>query len=745
MPQQLQDNQKYGKWKTGQLQLIDELDHGSDGIAAAIRTYAESVDSSRQSALWRRTLVWMENILFGLGRHYLNDVLLNRLTTTDSGQRRLFRDSLSRIPQPTNDLLGRYIETNISLLTENRPRPRITAKSERRDDRKAAELAELTMEFLWDELKLADKHREIARMCLYTGICFLEVCYDPLMPRYMAIPETREEQYSIAPGPGGEAIQLPVTRQVPVVNEAGLPELRSKISFGDVTAKIVSPFEMHVPAVDYWNGEKMAWIMKESYYPIDILRQMWTAKGTKRVTSKKNGWFIDNLDKVTSNDVQNLPLWWYERLADLVEGPGPTVYMGAPERWANHTVVRVFDRKPSPEWPKGRTVIIAGDQLIYDSPKNVGARAFNPRWPNRWHPYIRYTWERQPGSVWGRALLTKLIPKIKRINSIDVSAIMWRRTVPIATWVVPKGSNPISDLWRGGAGNIWEYDPRMTQQHAPTPIYPPPFPDGILQEREIQMNEMEHIAGTEQILKGQRPPGTTSGAMLEYLRRNALASRSPIMQAWDESIEDCGSALLMETVRHVGSDPRYAERLRVLAREKSSRITINQFAGTDIKDNVIVRVDTASEAMTSREAKQARAIEVLQFAQGLMILPPTLRKRIVDDLGWPDSMVPQSADIQRAQLLLSLLRQNRFDLVVPFPEDDPYVFHEFFVDTMKDEEFLDMSTEQQARIVEMAEYYEKEIERIEMQRLEMQLELQGVETEGQMAVKEAGSSSKGGG
>jgi hypothetical protein len=286
----------------------------------------------------------MENIFFGLGRHYIDDILVSRLSADSTGtDLSVVQDVARSIPRPTNDMLGRYIETNISLLTENRPRPRITAKSESRDDKMAAELSELTMEYLWEELNLPHKHREMARLALYTGTVWLEVIYDPLQPRYITVPQTEEVQETISPD--GQPITLPSTRTVPVM-KGGRPQYKTNVQYGDITAKVISGFEMHLPVDHYWNGENMGWIMRENYSPIDMLKDKWGGGRNTKKTTRRNGWYLDELENAVGSNVHNLPLWWWERLSDVVEGPGPSLYVGTPEQWSGYAVVRILDRRP---------------------------------------------------------------------------------------------------------------------------------------------------------------------------------------------------------------------------------------------------------------------------------------------------------------------------------------------------------------------------------------------------------------
>jgi hypothetical protein len=712
------------KFKSGHLYLIDNLKGGDPDIAGAISSYSSYTDVARQARHWARVLIWMENIFFGLGRHYIDDILVSRLSrNSDSGEISRVRENTRKIPRPTNDLLGRYIETNIALLTENRPRPRVTSKSDRKADVDAATLSELTLDFLWEALKMPDKHRELARLMLYCGIGWLEVCYDPLKPKIISVAQPDEESQMMVPGPGGQPMSIPVDRYVDPTNDNKRNQ-SPKVEFGDLDARVVSPFEMHLPAIHDWFGDDLQWIMRESYVPIDYIKAKYGDSRLRGTVNKTNGYHLDNIDEIQATNTENLPLWWWERLTDVVEGPGPSLYVGTPETWADYTTVRILDRKPSDKWPKGRTVIIAGNKLIYDSPKDVGARAYDPKWPNRWHPYIRYRWEGIPGSIHGRSLVSKLLPKLKRVNAIDTTLIMWRRTVPIASWIMPKGTSVVEDLHSGKPGVYIEYDPRKTMQNEPKPVFPPAYPSAAIEERTTQIQEMEAIAGTEEILRGERPSGVTSAAMLDALRKQALASRSATLQEWDESLQETGTSLLQEVVKHVKNDPRYAERVRILAREKLSRVAVEKFSGTDLSDNVVVRVDTASMALVSREARQQRALEFLQYAPNFIQLPTILREKILDWLNFDADLKPQGPDINRCKNMIQWIKDGRFDLAIPFPEDDPYIFHELLVAQLKDEEYIDWRIESQKVLIQVIDYYKSQIILLERQRMAMEQQMQ---------------------
>ena len=712
------------RWKQGHLYLLDKLKHGDDAVAAALTTYTGTVNSNKQGRQWAQTLTWVENILFGLGRQYIDEILATRISRDSSGNLSLNENIRRRVPQPTNDLLARYIETNISILTENRPVPRVTPKSDSLEDRHEATLSELTTEYLWEELDLPEKHREIARLILYTGIAFLEVWYDPLMVRHMLTPEEIMEQTT----PVGPGVTAPLPRKVMRIDpRTGAPVYTTGESYGDMAANVVSAFELYVPNDHEWKRGDIdsGWIMREFYTPVDSFKMRLQNPGVRGIVTKDNGYFPANIEKIQRSNVHNYPLWWWERLADIVEGPHSVPYMGSPDTYEDYTVVRVLDRKPNPDWPRGRTVITAGDVLVYDSPKRRGARVYDQRWPHRWHPYVRYRGEGMVGSIRGRALVTKLLPFIKRINSIDATAIMYRRTVPIAQWIMPAGSSPIDGLHSGEPAHIIKYDPNRTARMEPKPVFPPGYPPALLQERELMMAQMENVAGTELILKGERPTGTTSAAMLALLRNQALASRSPTLQAWDESLQMTASALLQETKKHIGEDESYRRRIMILARDKASRFSIDKFAGTMISDNVNVKIDTVSQALFSREARQERALEVLQYAPGLVQLPITLQAKLLEDLGWPDVMTPKGEDVGRARMLIQFAKNKRFDLAIPMPEDDPYTIHDMLVAEIKQESLYNLESDVVQHLYWLITYYRDQIQQIERAKLQMMMTMGG--------------------
>jgi hypothetical protein len=204
-----------------------------------------------------------------------------------------------------------------------------------------------------------------------------------------------------------------------------------------------------------------------------------------------------------------------------------------------------------------------------------------------------------------------------------------------------------------------------------------------------------------------------------------LAARSPILQEWDEALQKEGTIILQEVIKHIRDDDRYAERLRVLARDKVSTLAIRSFSGADLSDNVIVSIDTASMALASKEAKQAKAIELIQYASGLENMPPPLRAKILEEMGYKDAMIPQGADVSRGKRIMAWIRQEAYEMIVPMPEDDPFILFQMFTDEMKSDGFHNLNEQQQLVLLSLIDIYKQQVEFKKQEMMMQQAEAQG--------------------
>jgi len=85
-------------WKKGRLHMIDSIKAGDPSLGKAIGVYAEEINTNRNSRHWVRAVQWVENFLFSLGRHYVDDILISRLSRDSSGTSQSYRKQPTTSP-----------------------------------------------------------------------------------------------------------------------------------------------------------------------------------------------------------------------------------------------------------------------------------------------------------------------------------------------------------------------------------------------------------------------------------------------------------------------------------------------------------------------------------------------------------------------------------------------------------------------------------------------------------------------
>jgi hypothetical protein len=78
--------------------------------------------------------------------------------------------------------------------------------------------------------------------------------------------------------------------------------------------------------------------------------------------------------------------------------------------------------------------------------------------------------------------------------------------------------------------------------------------------------------------------------------------------------------------------------------------------------------------------------------------------------------------MNRAKKMVSLIKQGKFDRLTMLQEDDPNIFRAILVNEVKSDGFIDMPQEQQAKVIEMIELYQRQIALAQMKEQQMMME-----------------------
>jgi len=83
-------------------------------------------------------------------------------------------------------------------------------------------------------------------------------------------------------------------------------------------------------------------------------------------------------------------------------------------------------------------------------------------------------------------------------------------------------------------------------------------------------------------------------------------------------------------------------------------------------------------------------------------------------------MIPSGVDVARGKRIMAWIRQEAYEMIVPIPEDDPFILYQMFVDEMKSDGFYNLNEQQQMVLVSLVDLYKRQVELRQQAMMEMQ-------------------------
>src|SRR5574338_1491695 len=619
-------------------------------LASVVCHWAKAIETQQ----WPRALQYFQNYAFLVGQPYIQ-FQFDGSSVTTALPRGALRHAMLHIPKVVCNYIIRPFEANVSMFTEVKPFPQVSPRSDSPEDEDASKLSEVVLQVLWeDPLRMPEKLRLLAGMVLLTGTAAAEVTYSE-----------------------GDSPLIKPKKETKVVDDEilGQIEVEEEVDEDDVTflkefnVNLYNAFQILPDPAATSDPDSLTWIMTCTYQDKGWVRE--------HFNRDEEGFFPENLDKMTGGDTTS-PLYWCERIKDLVDSPNET-FAGLVGSATSGTgvsstdvIMRVVDCKPNRCYPQGRTLIVAGGQLVYAGP----SRAWSEKYPKRWTTLTMFRYWTMPDRFWGIPLLTELIPLQRRVNAIDSLVQLDRQQLALGGWLLPNTAR-IPDGFIGSVpGQNVPYHVSHTGAK-PERIPNEPLPQQLLIERETMVAAIQEISGMNQIMMGNTPANVRSGAMLDFLKRQALQSKSAIFQNFEEGLERLAQNILIEVATNLEEeDSDLTQRIQVAAREHSG-LAIQAFTGADLRDNTVVELDISSKMMTSPEAKQETAQSILQY-YGQNVTPIQFN-RIAAAMGIEEFAREENLHVTRARRMISLIKAGHLEAGLTIPGvDNPAIFAEVF-------------------------------------------------------------------
>jgi hypothetical protein len=412
---------------------LGRIDHSTEEERTALTALLHQLLSSGNDAKWPQALQYFENTSYLLGNHftrYFYD------PSHGFGVHQFGLDSTSRfdtlIAKVADNRLIRPVETVVVMLTDHRPQPRVDRNSDKPEDEDAAALGEVVINLHFERpLDMPNLLRDAVMIALTCGSVIAETEYgdtgEPTeIPKYKTVSKKNVFYDADDPESGPEKIE--------VQEEDGF----ETVSRRDAKCSLWTPMHVTVdPTATSFRD--MGWIARTSFEDIDWIRENYAG-------DEDEGYYPEAIETLGPGDCSRSVLYWWTKFQDVLETPhqfgmggmAPNALLRANGMAPGQTTFTVVDVRPSRQFPRGRTLVLAGGKLIYCSPKEVGARAWSEKYHWRWHPYSYFGWFKVPGRFWSVAMLTQLVPLQKKINAIDALVHANRQYMSIGQWLLPR-------------------------------------------------------------------------------------------------------------------------------------------------------------------------------------------------------------------------------------------------------------------------------------------------------------------
>jgi hypothetical protein len=285
---------------------------------------------------------------------------------------------------------------------------------------------------------------------------------------------------------------------------ASQPKVVSHAPIGKGCTDVISPFEMLLPS-DASLFEEVDRLIRVRWRPKRYYEQNFPELAPTLTYEKQSGERSLHMFKALAgqNDMSTAPF-----------------SMGGSQRGQSLGLTEYeYWEKPSKEYPKGLYFRVLGDkseQILEDpeqsspGPIPVETNKEEPLWP-----WIQYAYEEFGGRLWPASAITPLIQKQDQINQLDSHTQLAVQRMGNPIWLEPKGSEV--ERFTGEPGLVVKYTSVGTTPQKPERIPGEPIPASTFQLRDQYLRDIEEMAGTYDVLKGQKPTGVEAFSALQLL------------------------------------------------------------------------------------------------------------------------------------------------------------------------------------------------------------------------------------
>jgi hypothetical protein len=512
---------------------------------------------------------WFRNILYYLGEQWLS-----WFEETQTFGRRY---SLSgTIPTPVSNIIRDYVRSTKALVLNKRYTVRVWPNSSERADIEGADLAGDALRWMdsLDDYAIEDAKEWVVIWMLLTGSGFARI-----------FPEVDDGVYMISKDGKG-------------------------LSKGKVACEPLLPFNVIVPTL----GTKLE---QKAYLGLKSLKPKEWVEDTFKIL----------LDE---SDDQRRMVEYESQLMKLIANVSPWKMRGMQtdldDNVDKYVMYKEIEYRPTQEFPKGRYVAMAGDQIVKREDSMPVPVDKNGLWD---YSVVHFQYNYTPGSFWPTSGVDDLISPQNTINEIDQALVINRKSLGRPMVLTPAQLTMRRLSAKGQSLLAVEYDGRNAGGGHPQIASGTPYPEQVLKEREMQKGVAQDAGGDpKNILRGQAPTSGASGIMVDSLREAAEASHAPdiarFYRKWAK----------VQRLRLTVAQALFTETRILKIPGEGNQIKVRAFKGADFRSNTDVRLELDSAMSSTQAGKNEMMMKLLGMGFfGDIAMQPKLRREVGKKMG----------------------------------------------------------------------------------------------------------------
>jgi hypothetical protein len=247
-----------------------------------------------------------------------------------------------------------------------------------------------------------------------------------------------------------------------------------------------------------------------------------------------------------------------------------------------------------PMFPEGAFYTLVGDKIVYGQ----------QGWPYSHGKFPFSKFDHIPaGKFYSTSSVEDLIPLQKEYNRTRGQIIEAKNRMAKPQLIAPRGSVDPSKI-TSEPGQVILYTPGF---NPPQPLPLQALPQYVTQELDRIITDWNDISGQHEVTHGQIPPGVTAATAISYLQERDESKLSPTFDSLEEGIEKTAQIALSyvhdywdleRTVKITGPDGSF---------------DAAAFKGSDLGNNLDIKIEAGSALPVSKAAKQALIMDMMKM------------------------------------------------------------------------------------------------------------------------------------